>query len=172
MDQWFSYVSNPWDYDTDYAGSIGTDWSSSDKIDGCLFASGATPGFDGDECTVVLLADQADGEGYFAVLSSRVEADGSTYLDQPGADGAGNGGPIVLQPIPKPFITDTRFVDQDAVLLVSTAAPVLPEESILLQSPDCDSGVLAGYRIYAWKNDLGVAPPVDRGHPPGHHQDG
>jgi hypothetical protein len=154
---WFHYDSDP-TYGVYYAGYVNTNWGQN-GIDGCLLNAGATSGLDGDECTCILLSDQYGTDGYFAIASSMVDINGHTYFDMPGADGNGNGGPIILVPIPKPFITlaDTNFATRDIDLTVT----IDPFSTGIYEKDGCDCGPV-GFKIRSMLIPRGDPPPADR----------
>jgi hypothetical protein len=61
--------------------------------DGCL--DGGSGGFDPSDCMCMLLTDQWNGVGYFALLGDQPDGIGNSSFYQPG------GAPLVLAPIPK-----------------------------------------------------------------------
>jgi hypothetical protein len=156
-DGWFDYNATP-AVNFYYAGYIDTDWSVA-GIDGCLYNAGATGSLDGDECTCVLLSDQYDSEGYFAVASGQVDVVGNTVLDMPGSDDNGNSGPIILMPIPKPFITNT--VEDHSTLDLDLTVTVAPFTAGVYVKDGCDCGPI-GFKVMSFELSLGDPPPTDR----------
>jgi hypothetical protein len=154
---WFYYNSYPV-YSIYHAGQIFTNWGES-TIDGCILNAGATNGLDGDECTCILLSDQDGADGYFAIASAMVDGGGHTYFDMPGSDGNGNAGPIILVPIPRPFITlaDTNFATRDVDLTVTIA----PFAGGVYDRDGCACGP-EGFKVYQMLIPRGDPPPDDR----------
>ncbi len=95
----FYYLSyNPYGTAYYYAGELFTGWGTSPLIDGCIYRSGASQNFDGDECTMLLFQDEHEDRGYFALASSGVDANGWCLFNQPG------NAPIILDPLPDPDV--------------------------------------------------------------------
>ena len=156
IDFWFSYYANP-AYSFYEAGLISTNWAVSQFIEGCMTAGGTDPGaLDGNECTSMLLTDEDGTTGYYAILGNRVDAQGDTFLDQPGDDGYGNGGPIILKPVPAPVVTTPL---DDPVTAVDLAPPG-PLDGDYQLDGSCDA--VLGYRIYRQTLPSGSDPPASR----------
>jgi len=156
-DGWFGYNATP-SIDFYYAGYIDTNWSVA-GIDGCLYNAGSTGSLDGDECTCVLLSDQNGADGYFAVASGQVNVVGNTSLNMPGSDGNGNSGPIILVPIPKPFITNT--VVDPGTLDIDLTVTVAAFSAGVYVKDGCDCGP-TGFKVVSIAIPLGDPPPADR----------
>jgi len=123
------------------------DWSIAG--DGCVLNQGATSGIDGTECTCVLLNDQWNGKGHFAVLSARVDGPGNFDLS--------TGNAIRLSSIPRPRVSGTRRqpnFDVEVDLFID------PITSGVFQKDGCDCGI--GYKVYAYLGPRGGLPPIDR----------
>lgn len=156
-DNWFYYYSNSM-YGIYHAGYVATNWGEG-GIDGCILNAGATSGLDGDECTCILFSDQDGTDGYFAIASAMVDGLGHSWFDMPGADGNGNGGPIILVSIPRPFITlaDTNFATRDIDLTVTMA----PFAGGVYDRDGCDCGP-DGFKIVQRVIPRGDPEPDDR----------
>jgi hypothetical protein len=154
---WFHYYT--WPSTAFYtAGYIDTTWAVA-GVDGCLYNSGASGSLDGDECTCVLLSDQDGTQGYFAIASGQVDVVGNTILDMPGADGNGNSGPIILMPIPKPFITFTQV--ESGTLDIDLSVTVAPFSAGVYAKDGCDCGPI-GFKVMSIITARGDPPPADR----------
>lgn len=103
-----------------FAGYFDDGWHSSVNIDGCPIEDlegNQADLLNNGECVCVLLTDQYNGKGYFAMTSNAMQPTGFTILTQPTRTGfiAGTGGntgtasttrdPIILRPIPRARIT-------------------------------------------------------------------
>lgn len=132
-----------------FAGNIFENWTLP-SVDLCV----------GNEvCECVLLTDQRDGVGYFALLSGLTTPGGDLNLTQPGSDGAGNAGPIILKPIPAPTITriDMDMATHNMTFNVNAAAPT---EGIYAKD-GCNCGPV-GYVMYQAIVPRDAPPPGDR----------
>jgi hypothetical protein len=124
------------------------DWADP-LVDGCVANAGASPEIDGTECTCVLLNDQWDGEGYFSLLSARVNE--FDDFDLPVVD-AVRFGTISRPRIMGTMGTPDRDVDVDVL-----ADP--PMDGVF-ESGGCECGL--GYKVYAYLVPRGAMAPVDR----------
>ena len=107
-------------------------------------------------CTCVLMSDAWNNVGYWAITGNNNEGPVRiTMLRQPGLDPAGNAKPIILQPIPTPFIVDSSRAGADIVLTVNAAVAPGDEADYQLGTCDC----VAGYRVMMAVSE---APPDDR----------
>ena len=143
-----TYQPEP-DFAVTFAGPISGGWGAI-GVDNCI---------DILTCECVLLTDQRDGVGYFAVLSARTADTKVANLTQAGTDGGGNAGPIILREIPAPAITRVDL-NQDTnvatfnVSVGSAAAGVYAKDG-------CDCGPV-GYVLYQQAVDTGNPAPGDR----------
>jgi hypothetical protein len=156
QDNWFYYYSPAPNWY--FAGEIDTSWAET-GIDGCLDNAGATGMFDGDECTCILMSDQDGTDGYFAIASAMVDGANDTYFDMPGSDGNGNAGPIILMPIPKPYITNTQV--EPGTLHIDLTVTVAPFTAGVYAKDGCDCGPV-GFKVMSMTIPLGDPPPDDR----------
>jgi hypothetical protein len=159
-DSWFSHR---YAYGYHYAGEIFTSWNAA-GVDGCIFGAGPTSGLDGTECTAVLLGDQSQGQGYFALLSARISPEGHSELNQPGD------APIILRPAPPSFVVGSTRIDGETFLL-TLSSPDVPTDALYLD-PDCDGNAVIGYKIYAQVLPRNAPPPADRTRDDGDPQTG
>ena len=143
-----TYQPEP-DFAVTFAGPISGSWGAQ-GVDDCIGI---------DTCECVLLTDQRDGIGYFAMLSALTSDTKVANLTQAGTDGGGNAGPIILREVPAPVITRVDL-DQDTnvatfnVSVGSAAAGVYAKDG-------CDCGPV-GYVLYEAAVDTGGPPPGDR----------
>jgi hypothetical protein len=145
---WF-YFYGPGGYGSFFAGEVFTGWGGSAQIDGCVPLGG---------CTCMLLTDEIGGVTYSALLSAQADATNSTFFNQPGTDGAGNGGPIMLMPLATPQIVTT--VKNGIGVDVTVNVP--PVTAGIYQKDGCDCSGSRTYEIWAKELIEGSAPPVDR----------
>jgi hypothetical protein len=139
-----------------YGGQITTGWSQSSWIDGCLFNAGSDWGVrDGAECTCVMLSDQVDGQGFFAVVSAWPDINANTFLNQPGNK------PIVLRSLQAPTVVE-RINDSDShdIQLSVTVPPVLDN---LYEDVRCPCAAV-GFRLFHQLVDAGSVAQLDRRH--------
>jgi len=148
---WISSYFNA-TYGAYYAGAIAGGWGASSAIDGCLRNLGGSSAFDGTECTVVLLADQHAGIGYFALAAALATPSFATYFNQPGD------APIVLRPLDAISIVSSTNLGGGLIGL-DFAAPNVPQAALYLDSAGCDTDLIAGYKIYRY---LGTPGPERR----------
>jgi hypothetical protein len=149
----FYYPSyNPYGTTYYFAGELFTGWGVHYLIDGCIYSSGASTAFDGDECTVLLLEDRYAERGYFAMASSNVDdAVGTSSFTQPG------NAPIILVPLPDPAVEQASGPFPNLVYL-DIEMPVGLDG--LYQQEGCDSEIR--YKVYAQLLDAGSPLPADR----------
>ena len=126
-----------------------TTWASGKTVDGCIDTEDIKT-----TCTAVLLSDQHDGTGYFALLSAS-PVQGNYSFVQP------DNGPIVLAPVPVPRLIDTTVTSSDLRATVRVDALVA---GLFLDS-GCPAGIVRGYRIYAQVVKQGGDVPTDRDRP-------
>ena len=164
-DNWFAYYALP-AYGFYESGQIFTNWGAAAVIDGCLSNSGPTTDPDpGLECTCMLLLDQDGTDGYYAMISNSTNAVSDTFYTQPGSDGNGNSGPIVMAPIPSPTINGATWRDPgsggDGNVEVNVTVAGNPGDYIL------DPGVCGGcgptgYKVMMLNTARGVPGPTTR----------
>lgn len=137
-----------------YAGSIFTGWGANSAIDGCL--QNSPPG----TCTCVLMTDEDGTDGYFAITGNAASAGiWWTQLDQPGSDGAGNAGPIILQPMAKATILNTvRLPNLD--LDIDVTVPPVPAADYTLGG--CGGCGPVGFKVMEIVQSRGAPPPGTR----------
>jgi len=147
------YGYNSWVYIYPYfLTRLDGSWSNP-EIDGCIDDE-TSP-----ECMAVVLSDQDLGQGYFALLSAEADAQGDFSFDQPIPPGEFRA-PILMAPIPAPSVAGTSSVG--GVLNVDVDLADVPDEALYLDAPNCDSGVILGYRIHQQTAAAGQPAPVDR----------
>jgi hypothetical protein len=155
LQPWLSYYALP-SYLYYEAAELFTTWAADSAIDGCLFNGG--PG--GETCTCVLLTDQDGTEGYYAILGNSTTPGHDTYLAQPGSDGNGNRGPIVLQAIPWPLIVGAHRNPASGGISIDVMVVESPGSYVL--DPDrCPCGPV-GFKVVQRELPRGSAPPGDR----------
>ena len=111
-------------------------------VDGCVENAGADP------CTCVLLTDEWNGQGYFAILGAK---------RSPNFD-LTTGGDLVMAPIPAPTIVRNTLdvTTADMTFEVMAAAPV--GGNFVKDGCACD----VGFRVYGNVMDRGTGPPTSR----------
>jgi hypothetical protein len=151
----YSYAGSGYYYY--FAGEIFTGWGASAAIDGCV--QNNAPG----TCTCLLITDHDPTDSYFAILSDNADINTwNTELSQPGSDGAGNFGEIILRPVPDPSILNTvrRTPSLDLDITVSVANPT----SAIYGGRDgagCACGPI-GYKVLENIVLRGSPPPTNR----------
>jgi hypothetical protein len=161
---WVYYVYNP-TYAAWYGAQIFGGWGQ-DGVTDCV-QDGA--------CTCVLMNDaygtcsfastkcafdsdcshSCNSEGYWAITgSNNDDAVRTTLLRQPGLDPAGNASPIILRPLPVPFIVGSQRNGNT----ISVTARVDADATADYQLGTCDC--VSGYLLYS-QSSAG-APPTDR----------
>jgi len=125
-----------------------TTWAADRGIDGCIDDVASE-----DKCVAVLLTDQDQSRGYFALLAT-APVFGNYSFAQPG------NAPIVLAAIPRPELLGTSAQPPDGVrasVRVASAA-----SGVYVGSPACGAGLVRGYKVYAQAVPRGAAAPTDR----------
>jgi hypothetical protein len=151
-DVWI-YGAPPFGGNYFYYRQLFTNWAANAQIDGCVADAGPVIGqIDGTECTCILMTDQWNGVGYFALLGKRVNVTSDFVFDDPGQTG------FRLQPIPKPTIVNS-VRNPSTFNLDSITVRVDPGPGIF--DPD-GCGCAAGYKIVATVLPRGSMPPSDR----------
>ena len=150
-------VDYPGYYYTRSAAEIFTGWGADASIDGCVQNTEIA-----DACTCVLITDHDDTDSYFAIVSDDPDASWNHELSQPGTDGAGNRGPIILQAVPAPTILNAarKSGSFDLDLTVTVPNPT----SGIYQGRDgaaCACGPV-GYKVMQAVVLRGSPPPTDR----------
>jgi hypothetical protein len=147
------------------AGELGSEpgppptWSFA--ADGCITDAGTTAGvIDGGECSCMLLTDEWDGVGYFAVLSNFTDVGSGTFDMIPTTTDAGGFTTIKLEPLARPNITGSTRVDEAlAIVNFSVDVGALPASAIQ-QKGGCDC--LIGYQVYSYRTGRGGLAPTGR----------
>jgi hypothetical protein len=132
-----------------YAAEIFAGWGRDAGIDGCI------QDFPAGICDCVLMTDQDGSTGYFAMLSKETDALWNAFLTQPGNDGAGNFAPIIMMPIPAPFVTNSVAVGAD---LQITSTVAMPTDGIYQSGGACACGP-TGFKVMI---ATGAAAPASR----------
>jgi hypothetical protein len=138
-------------YNMNFGAIMFTTWAALPSIDGCV---------ENGTCECVLMTDQRNGVGYFGLLSGQADpGTGNLFLNQGGADPAGNNTPIVMAPIPGPTITriDMDMDTHNLTFNVTAAAPAAG----VYQMDGCDCGPV-GFNVYQAIVDRDAPPPGDR----------
>jgi hypothetical protein len=116
-------------------------WAQSTTIDGCVATN---------TCECLLMTDELDGKGYFAIATALTDAGGNAFFVQDGTDPLGWATPIILRGIPVPDVTS---VDLNQDTLVETWNVTVPDVAGPLQGvyelDGCDCGP-TGYQIYTY----------------------
>mgnify|MGYP003571918905 FL=1 len=154
-DGWFYYRGYGAPYYFYYAAEIFTTWAALPSIDGCLLNGGGGT----ETCTCVLLTDQDGADGFYAMVSNRTNIGSDTFLNQPGNDGNGNAGPIILQPVPKTFIEGNSWSPATGDIELTVNVSGDPGNYNL--DPTCNCGPI-GYRVVQQQLTRGSAPPDTR----------
>ena len=142
------------------------DWS--DASDGCVLNAGPTTGFDGTECTAVLLADHWADSGYFALMTASIGA------LQDFAFPVSSSNPIVLRQVPEPIhqsYDPLNPFDPWSCSRVQVVVPAIPSDALYLE-PACGDAVILGYKVYGQCVQRGAMPPTDRSRDDGNPQTG
>jgi hypothetical protein len=145
----YGFFGAPYTYGYGY---VSASWGTG-GVDGCIDATVAPTLCNvGGCCTAILISDQFDGQGYFALLTSTADA-GQNY----GAFPAVN-----MAALPKPNITGSVRVDA-ANVNVTVACP--SQASLaggLALDPGCPDTVVTGCKLYTQTVARGGAPADDR----------
>lgn len=142
-----------------YVAGAPPTWSFA--ADGCITDAGTTPGvIDGGECSCMLLTDEWDGVGYFAVLSNFTDVGSGNFDMTPSTVDWGGVPSIQMAPLPRPNITGSTRVDADlAIINFSVDIGTLPPAAIQ-QKGGCDCGI--GYQVYSYRTGRGGMAPTNR----------
>jgi hypothetical protein len=126
-------------------------WDSTALIDGCV--GNVTPGTDFDECSCLLLTDEWEGQGYFAILSAKSTGNGNFFF----FDTIGE--TVQLAPIPAPSVTMAeRNADTGDVTFMIDVPPVPAAGDY--RDPEC--GCNFGFRVYSQIVGRDGMPPATR----------
>jgi hypothetical protein len=151
VDRW-AYYYGPGYYGSFFGGEIAGGWGQASQIDGCILNNPTG-------CTCILLTDQVGGgASAFALLSGQRDATGNTYYDQPGNDGAGNAGPIILAATPNATIVNTARNGSGVNLGVTVAPPTAG----IYEKDGCNCAAGLSFRVRALELPTGSAPPDTR----------
>lgn len=123
-------------------------WAGSDLIDDCI--SNITPAVNFDECHCLLLTDEWDGQGYFAMFSQLSDAGGTFAMNEQQVS------TFTMAPIPQPQVTQSDEANAVVTTLVNVPTPTAGD----FRSPSCDCGF--GFRVYAAVMPEGGMPPSSR----------
>jgi hypothetical protein len=123
-------------------------------IDGCI--GDITPAVNFDECTCLLLTDSWNGQGYFALLSVKSDAQGNFHFP---TAAAGVNTPVVFAPIPRPVVTDSSRNTATGQVTFTVDVPT-PTAGTEFADPNC--GCNFGFRVYAQVMGEGGMVPADR----------
>lgn len=135
---------------TYYAGQIFTGWGANPAIDGCIDTQGS--------CTCLLLTDNTGDAQQVALVAGRASSTLDTELNQPGNDGSGNSGPIILRNV-KPFITLTDNGGDSTSVDVTVRQDALQG---IYDNEGCDCQAGAQARFYLRSVPRGSAAPDSR----------
>jgi hypothetical protein len=131
-----------------YSAAISGTWAADGRIDGC-------PDPVPNACIAVLISDQHDGVGYFAMITKARDLNGNYELTQ-----AGNA-PYDLVQIPKLAIDDSNTVSPSLVSLLVTGPDAASLAAGLYLDGGCPSPI-AGYKVRAQNIPEGGGAPSDR----------
>jgi len=145
---WLTRPTTPPVFSPNSVAGDAFDWADA-LVDGCVANAGATSEIDGTECTCVLLSDQWNGEGYFSLLSARVNE--LENFDLPVVDA------IRFGTISQPRIMGTIGTPNSDVEVDVLADPVTGG---IFESGGCECGL--GYKVYAHLVPRSDMAPVDR----------
>jgi hypothetical protein len=133
-------------------------WSAP-GIDGCVDAAGTYAELTGDECMLVALSDQSDGQSYFALLSALVNLDEfEDPLFWPWRDL----GPIELAELPSPEISQLLEGPPSGgrcEVVVTAPSPAAIAGGLYLDG-GCATDLVQGYNVYRSMSKSG-SPPDD-----------
>lgn len=137
-----------------YGGELFTGWGAGPS-DGCLFNAALESGVpvDGFGCTCLLLTDQRDGQGYFAIVSARPNANGNSFLNLP------ENAPIILRPVPRLSTPAPSLSSAATDISVSLSNGAWTDG--IYEKDGCACGVV-GFRVYQQVLPSGSSPPTDR----------
>ena len=150
VDNWTYYYANT-AYGYFYGGEMFGGWGQAAVIDGCIL-NNATG------CPCILLTDNGPDSSAFALLAGQRDATGNTWYNQPGTDGAGNNGPIIMTATPNPVIVSSVKAGTGVNLQVQ----VSPLAGGVYQKDGCDCTAGLQYRVLAQELPQGSAPPSTR----------
>lgn len=123
-------------------------------IDGCIPANGT--------CECLLMTDEKDGIGYFAIASKATDANGNAYFVQPGTTAAGFAPPIILRAVPAPDVTRVDLNEDTMVETWNvTVGDVVDGEDGVYELDGCDCGP-GTYQLYWQAVPENTAAPVSR----------
>jgi hypothetical protein len=131
-----------------YPALIETTWAAQRHIDGCVDDDEVT-----STCMAVLLTDQSDGVGYYALLTTAADRGNYSFV-QP------DNSPIVLAPIPVPQQVEVAPGAEAHVTMSMRVS--LQNEGLYLGPAECARNVVMGYRLYVQTVRGGDPAPVDR----------
>ncbi len=128
------------------------------RVNNCIDRDGSDPQlWDSDQCMVVLLSDQVEGVGYFALFAQATDNVGNYFFNR-----ATNNQRAVLTVIPRPTIVGSTSIGTDVQLEVVVSAP-MPGEAVHLNCRPQQNFLLAtGYAIYYQIVPRGEEPSSDR----------
>lgn len=131
-------------------------WSAP-GIDGCVDAAGTYAELTGDECVLVALSDQSDGQSYFALLSALVNLD---EFEDPVFWPWRDLGPIELTAIPSPEISQPLEGPSSGrrCEVVVTAPPASEIGGGLYLDAACGAELMQGYNVYRFSGKGGALP--------------
>jgi hypothetical protein len=142
-DNWIYYKTN------DYLGTL---YYYGAELFGGWGQGGVADCVQNGACTCVLMTDEFQARGYWAVTA----AVRTTLLRQPGMDPAGNASPIVLRRIPAPLILSAT---RDGVFIILTIN-VAADSDARLELGGCDC--ISGYRVMSQALPRNTPAPLDR----------
>lgn len=144
---WVTFGLSPYAYYA-YSAVISGTWAADGRIDGC-------PDPVPNACIAVLVSDQNNGVGYFAMITKARDNNGNYELAQ-----AGNA-PYNLVQIPKLAIDDSNTISDSLVSLLVTGPDAASLAAGLYLDPGCPSPI-AGYKVRAQAVGTGGGAPEDR----------
>ena len=151
VSRWGYFYGPGASYGSYFPGEIAGGWGQSAEIDGCISDAGASA------CTCFALSDDDGSNTSLALLGSTANGNLDTFYDQPGTDGAGNAGPIILLPLVAPAVTNTVKNGDGVDVTIDVAMP-----TGIYMKDGCDCGAGMSYNIVAIELPQGTGPPTTR----------
>lgn len=144
---WLTFGLSPYAY-YPYSAAVSGTWAQDGRIDGC-------PDPIPNACIAILLNDELDGVGYFALITKARDANGNYELVQPG------NAPYNMVQIPKLGIDGSTTIDATKVSLDVSGPDGAAIAAGLYLDPGCPDPV-AGYRVRSQGLAPGSNPPGSR----------
>lgn len=149
---------NP-NYSFFYAATIEGSWDGG-ATDGCP-GDGA-----GNACMCLLITDEENGAGTFAITGGFADANVNTFMNREGTTDGGaieNNAPIVLLPIPGPTIVGSNRdgTTNDVTFTINVPSAAIASDYTQDAALGCDCSPV-GYKVYQSVVGRGGMPPMGR----------